>query len=1179
MIINTSGFQETIKKAIIQQINLNDQSKLFVTDSYFNLKGEVVLNEVSLIDKNLDTIINLESLKVNYFPFLTRRKLNNKLIIRGLSLEIDLKNQSDRFNFIDELNKLKEGVFFDELIISNSNLSFLSDTLKTSIKIYESKLGLRIDSQSNLNIDINKYLGDINENTIDFFQSSLTLKDNLLNIKDIKIISGEQFINGNINLLFNESVEIIKSNINFSIDPLAFGLNIEQINKNEIFSGEITFNGDQENLKIDDLNLNFNHFDITLNGYLKNIFKNSFTASLNISELNLDNDLFSELLKSDLNFDIPNLNGQVSIESNYLIFDLIQKDDYLNILDIEGRYIFDGINSFESKISFDINNLLFKDSQKIDNLKITATINNLNNNLSLSGYSLIKRNGKKINLGFDSSISNDFFNSEISILNEKISVNSKIDGNIKSKNFNVISSISYDGSLDSEIKEINSDAIIKLNLSDYNFIISEISLNNIQLITNQDEYLFSSLTDLNDLFNSEVVDINREYDFLINWENKRINITSDFSSQIDFFGFYENENSVDLNLNLSKLFISKFFEINKNPLSGEINSFINLKRDSDNRTLSINTNINNLLIKNYLIGDLYFNALGNTDYSSYALNFNIKNNNNVILESEGTVIAINEKPNFDIDLSLNNFNISFIEKIGERSLENINSSLSGRINLWGSTDNIQHNGELLLDNTSFKIPYLNIDYTIEKESIISLYNQNIQLNNISILHPETNTSGLLNGIVSHSDFKNWNIDLDFVSDRIYILNKLINDNELYYGKAFLKGEISLTGPTNQVSIDIDGATERGTFITIPRNQNLSVENYSFIQFIDFNKYSQNLNNNNYDLTNEDVLRSLDLNIDLELNSNALLEITIDPQTGSYISGTGNGNLRMEIDSQGKFNIYGDYVTLDGIYNFKDLALIDKKFVLNQGGSITWDGDPLNAQLNILATYEVPGGANPALLLDNPNFNKKIPANVEIKLSGNLLKPNNPDFEIYFPNTSSTATSEINYKLSDPEIRELQAISLLTQGIFINEVSVSVEGITNNIYEKVSDVFSNILGGSQGPLKVGLNYLQGDKSDILDIKTEDRFGVTLSTQISDKILFNGKIGVPIGGIEETLIIGDVQIDFILSEDGSLKAKVFNRENEFRYIGDKLGYTQGLGLSYNVDFQTFRGLIKSLLQKSN
>ena len=85
--------------------------------------------------------------------------------------------------------------------------------------------------------------------------------------------------------------------------------------------------------------------------------------------------------------------------------------------------------------------------------------------------------------------------------------------------------------------------------------------------------------------------------------------------------------------------------------------------------------------------------------------------------------------------------------------------------------------------------------------------------------------------------------------------------------------------------------------------------------------------------------------------------------------------------------------------------------------------------------------------------------------------------------------------------------------------------------------------------------------------------------SDKILFNGKIGVPIGGIEETLIIGDVQIDFILNEDGTLRAKVFNKENEFRYIGDELGYTQGIGLSYQVDFQTFRSLLSKIITNNN
>ncbi|GIR99634.1 MAG: hypothetical protein CM15mP102_04550 [Flavobacteriales bacterium] len=113
-----------------------------------------------------------------------------------------------------------------------------------------------------------------------------------------------------------------------------------------------------------------------------------------------------------------------------------------------------------------------------------------------------------------------------------------------------------------------------------------------------------------------------------------------------------------------------------------------------------------------------------------------------------------------------------------------------------------------------------------------------------------------------------------------------------------------------------------------------------------------------------------------------------------------------------------------------------KIRTKKGGTIIWDGDPLAAQMNIQATYEVPG-ANPALLLDNPNFNKN-PNRCDIRLTGELTKPNSPDFEIFFPNTSSTVTSEINYKLNDPEVRQLQAISLLTQGIFINEVSVSIE---------------------------------------------------------------------------------------------------------------------------------------------
>jgi hypothetical protein len=316
-----------------------------------------------------------------------------------------------------------------------------------------------------------------------------------------------------------------------------------------------------------------------------------------------------------------------------------------------------------------------------------------------------------------------------------------------------------------------------------------------------------------------------------------------------------------------------------------------------------------------------------------------------------------------------------------------------------------------------------------------------------------------------------------------------------------------------------------------------------------------------------------------VNNKATVEIVIDQETGSYLNGRGAGNLLMEINTNGKFNMWGDFITFDGIYNFKNLGVIDKKFNVKPGGTIVWEGDPIGAQMDLEAVYDVPGGANPALLLDNPNFNKNIPTEVLIRLQGNLLKPDDPIFEIGFPNTSGNVASEINYRLADPQRSQLQAISLLSQGIFINEVSVSMQGITNNLYQKASDIVSNLISEENDKLKIGIDYLQGDKSALLDIATEDRLGFTLSTQISEKILLNGKIGVPVGGLEQTLIVGNVQIDFILNEEGSLRAKVFNKENEFRYIGDELGYTQGVGLSYNVDFNTFKDLIQKITTTKN
>ena len=339
-----------------------------------------------------------------------------------------------------------------------------------------------------------------------------------------------------------------------------------------------------------------------------------------------------------------------------------------------------------------------------------------------------------------------------------------------------------------------------------------------------------------------------------------------------------------------------------------------------------------------------------------------------------------------------------------------------------------------------------------------------------------------------------------------LLNTVKKPESLFFGKGFFDGKVHLEGFTKNLNISLNGSTESGTSIKIPWTENYGLSDISFVKFV--NKKNINSFKKDKEVEGFEEIKGLEMDFRLDVNNKAAIEIVIDQETGSYLSGSGAGNLLMEIDTKGKFNMWGDFSTYAGIYNFKNLGLIDKKFNVKPGGTIVWEGNPLNAQMNLQAVYEVPGGANPALLLDNPNFNKNIPTEVSIILEGNLLKPDDPVFEINFPNTSGIVASEINYRLADQQRSQLQALSLLSQGIFINEVSVSMQGITNNLYQKASDVISNLIGEDDDKLKVGIDYLQGDKSALLDIATEDRLGFTLSTKISEKILLNGKIGVPL-----------------------------------------------------------------------
>ena len=43
-------------------------------------------------------------------------------------------------------------------------------------------------------------------------------------------------------------------------------------------------------------------------------------------------------------------------------------------------------------------------------------------------------------------------------------------------------------------------------------------------------------------------------------------------------------------------------------------------------------------------------------------------------------------------------------------------------------------------------------------------------------------------------------------------------------------------------------------------------------------------------------------------------------------------------------------------------------------------------------------------------------------------------------------------------------------------------------------------------------------------------------------------------------------------------IFNKENEYQFFGDEIGYTQGFGISYDVEFNSFSELISKIRKKN-
>ena len=637
----------------------------------------------------------------------------------------------------------------------------------------------------------------------------------------------------------------------------------------------------------------------------------------------------------------------------------------------------------------------------------------------------------------------------------------------------------------------------------------------------------------------------------------------------------KGNDAFSVDVKLSNVYMNDLLSFQKDNWEGVVNGFLNIRQTPSGYGGNSRLQLSDLSLNGVYLGEADLRLQSNRENQDYQLALQIIDDGNDVFHATGTIGIENAVPNWDIDVTFSDYNLSLIAGLTNDVFTPFQGKANGNLHLSSNAGKIIPKGEFIVDDFTMGVPYLNTIYTFS-DTVPFRFSEDLISINPSLLSSETEQTALLSGVLTHQSFSNWGLDMNISATQLEVLNTTFDEESQYYGNAFFNGDAHLYGSFSNMQIDVMGETAAGTNIFIPIQYDTKIGDVSFINFLD----KQTIEGQKTAKLN--TVKGLQLNFDLDVTPDAEVEIVVDPETKSFLRGRGAGSLLLEIDTAGSFAMWGDFIAYEGIYNFKNLGLIDKTFRLNPGGVIFWDGDPYGAQINMQAIYEVPGGANPAILLEGDNISQNIPTDVSIRLFGNLLNPETPTFEINFPNASGVVRNELNYRLNDEERRQLQAISLLSQGSFINEVSlaaISSQTLTTNLFEKASGIFDNIFTNENDKLNLGIDYLQGDRNAAVSIKNRDRLGVSLSTNINKRILIDGKVGVPVGNEEETLIIGNVKLEFLLNKKGDLRARVFNKENEFQYFGDELGYTQGIGVGYQVRFDSFRELVNKIFNKKD
>jgi len=652
-------------------------------------------------------------------------------------------------------------------------------------------------------------------------------------------------------------------------------------------------------------------------------------------------------------------------------------------------------------------------------------------------------------------------------------------------------------------------------------------------------------------------------------EIKSFTISHSNQSFISLEGAVGKTRKDGLDININDINLASL-KLGGSELEGELNGTASISSLFDHPYFTSGLKFSNLVFNKEYLGDGNIRSYWDTASQSILMEGDFLYHGNPVLSVTGKYTPGNSANNLSVDAYLVKFPTTLLQPYLKDVSSVMDGSLMGKVHVTGTPAQPIIHGNVTATLKKMKFDYLNtsvhspgIDIKIRPDTFQILP---------SVLLDEKNDTAIYSGTFTHHDFKNLAMDFYLNAKNFLCLNTNESQNTSYFGRGFVTGKMRIYGLLDALHVDANITTNKNTVFNIPLENASELDMANYIQFTDKGK------NKRKSKAYKVALGGLQMDFKITVTPDATANLLFSGK-GEKLEAQGYGTIEFAMDNIGTINMRGGYTINGGVYNFiLQNGIINKKFILQPGGTIFWNGDPYNADINLTTTYSKAASLEPFFLtLQDPTaHNKLVEVDCDLSLSGKLTSPD-IGFKIELPSVDNDTREVVESYLSNEDELKTQVFTFLIINSFVAPGGAGIGNTTGGQVgaatsaEVLSNQLSNWLNSINNTVNVSVDYQPGTTMNPTEAK------VLLSKEfLNGKLLVNTDVGTMSGvpatpqSTSNSNFVGEVNAEYKLSKNGKLRVKAFNKAND--NITDLTAlnapYTQGAGISYKEGFTTWK-----------